>query len=96
MDNVYLYLEEELTNPEEASKIYSVAREDLNFAMHEYSYSLNAVAECANIIFDNETISDVQIIEGLNLILYAYSCNFDEKDFLNKESKAMEVLLSGL
>ena len=88
IESVFIYLDEILINNGNALDLYDEAKKDLSIGRGEYGFSLNAISESLHLIFEPRELSDQDLILGLELILFAFSCIFEEEEFLKDESHA--------
>lgn len=59
----------------------------------EYSFSLNEISDALSILVNTENFTKECVILVINHILEAFSCNLDEKEFLESEDEYLMKLI---
>ena len=59
----------------------------------EYSFSLNEISDALSILVNIENFNKESVIQVINHIFEAFSCNLEEKEFLESEDEYLMKLI---
>lgn len=96
LENAFAFLEEEFENKNVRTLLSKELEEiqiEVTYAMGEYCFSLNEIAEVINRLLDTAPLSKEDIQKMINHIWEAYSCNLKPELFVQREDDVLTQLV---
>ena len=92
LDEAFIFIEEELNDPKNRDLLKDELieiKKEIRYTAGENIFSLSAIAEAVNRLLYEEPLSKNCVRKFFNHILFAYSCQLYENEFLNREDNVL-------